>query len=129
MLQRMKQIETQQAPAAVGPYAQAVATDTLIFCSGQIPLMPDGTLVSGDITEQTEQVCKNVKAVLAAAGSSLSKVVKCEVYLKDMNDFTAMNTVYAQYFNGPVLPARVTVEVARLPKDVRVEISCVALTH
>ncbi len=125
----MKQIETQQAPAAVGPYAQAVATDTLVFCSGQIPLMPDGTLVSGDITEQTEQVCKNLAAVLTAAGSSLSKVVKCEVYLKDMNDFTAMNTVYAQYFNGLVLPARVTVEVARLPKDVRVEISCVALTH
>jgi 2-iminobutanoate/2-iminopropanoate deaminase len=125
----MKQIETQEAPAAVGPYAQAVATDTLVFCSGQIPLMPDGTLVAGDITVQTEQVCKNLEAVLAAAGSALSKVVKCEVYLKDMNDFVAMNTVYAQYFTGPVLPARVTVEVARLPKDARVEISCVALTH
>lgn len=125
----MKKIETQEAPAAVGPYSQGVQTHEYIFVSGQIPLMPDGTLSAGDITSQTEQVCRNLAAVLTAAGSSLSRVVKCEVYLTDMHDFAAMNAVYAQHFTGPVLPARVTVEVARLPKDARVEISCTALTR
>lgn len=125
----MEYIHTAEAPTAVGPYSQAVSAHGFVFCSGQIPLKPDGTLVLGDIHEQTLQVCENLRAVLTAAGSSLSRVVKCEVYLTDMHDFAAMNAVYAQHFTGPVLPARVTVEVARLPKDARVEISCTALTH
>jgi 2-iminobutanoate/2-iminopropanoate deaminase len=125
----MEHIHTTQAPAAVGPYSQAVRTQGFLFCSGQIPLKQDGTLVSGGIEEQTQQVCENLKAVLSAAGVTLADVVKTEVYLKDMNDFAMFNQVYATYFTGSVLPARVTVEVARLPKDARVEISCVALTH
>lgn len=125
----MEHIHTTQAPAAVGPYSQAVRTQGFLFCSGQIPLKQDGTLVSGGIEEQTQQVCENLKAVLSAAGVTLADVVKTEIYLKDMNDFAMFNQVYATYFTGPVLPTRVTVEVARLPKDARVEISCVALTH
>lgn len=125
----MKKIHTSSAPQAVGPYSQAVEHNGLIFCSGQIPLKADGELVAGDIRAQTTQVCENLRAVLAEAGSSLTQVVKTDVFLKDMNDFTAMNEVYATYFTGDVLPARVTVEVARLPKDVLVEIACVAVTQ
>ncbi len=125
----MKKIHTNSAPQAVGPYSQGVIHNGLIFCSGQIPLKADGALVAGDIRAQTTQVCENLRAVLAEAGSSLTQVMKTDVFLKDMNDFTAMNEVYATYFTGEVLPARVTVEVARLPKDVLVEIACVAVTQ
>jgi len=119
-------VSTDQAAPAIGPYSQAVMTDTMVYCSGQIPLTPAGQMVDGDVTAQTEQVFSNVKAVLAAAGSSLEKVVKVTVFLKDMNDFAAMNAVYGKYFaSNP--PARSTVEVARLPRDAKVEIEVTAL--
>ena len=123
----MKQIvSAADAPAAVGPYSQAVCANGFVFVSGQIPLDASGKLVEGDIAVQTEQVMKNLSAVLAAAGSALGNVVKTTVYLKDMNDFARMNEVYARYFTAEQ-PARATVEVSRLPKDVRVEIDLVAL--
>jgi len=121
-------VKTQQAPEAIGPYSQAVKTGTLVFCSGQIPLDPVSMTVARDtITEQTQQVFLNLEAVLKAAGSSLQQVVKTTVFLQDMNDFQAMNEVYAECF-GDHKPARATVEVARLPKDVLVEIECIAVT-
>ncbi|ADI13503.1 RidA family protein [Truepera radiovictrix] len=119
-------IQTDAAPAAIGPYTQAVRVGNLVFTSGQIPLKPDGTLLEGDIRAQTEQVLHNLSAVLHAAGSGLEHVVKCTCFLKDMNDFSAMNEVYGRFF-GAVPPARSAVEVARLPRDVRVEIEAVAL--
>ena len=120
-------ISTESAPGAIGPYSQAIGIDGLVFCSGQIPLNPaTGELVEGGIVEQTHQVFANVKAVLAAAGSSLERVIKTTVFLKDMNEFSQMNGVYAEYFNDNP-PARSTVEVARLPRDVRVEIEVIAL--
>ncbi len=123
----MKQIiSAADAPAAVGPYSQAVCANGFIFVSGQIPLDAAGKLVEGDIAVQTEQVLKNLSAVLAAAGSAPGNVVKTTVYLKDMNDFARMNEVYARYFTAEQ-PARATVEVSRLPRDVRVEIDLVAL--
>lgn len=126
----MKKIETKNAPHAVGPYSQAVVTGNLVFCSGQIALVPEtGDLLAGNVQAQTEQVCRNLAAVVAAAGSSLDHVVKAEVFLKDMNDFAVMNEVYATYFNGNVLPARTTVEVAQLPKGALVEIACIATVH
>ncbi len=115
------------APAAVGPYSQAVEARGFLFLSGQIALDASGKLVEGDITAQTEQVLKNLSAVLTAAGSSLARVVKTTVYLKDMNDFARMNEVYARFFTDPDQPARATVEVARLPRDVKVEIEVIAL--
>jgi 2-iminobutanoate/2-iminopropanoate deaminase len=120
-------VSTDQAPAAVGPYSQAVVAGSLIFVSGQIPLHPaTGQLVEGGIVEQTRRVLENLASVLHAAGSSLQNAVKTTVYLKDMNHFQEMNGVYAEYFkNQP--PARATVEVARLPKDVLVEIDLIAL--
>jgi 2-iminobutanoate/2-iminopropanoate deaminase len=119
-------IATSKAPRAIGPYAQAVRVGNFIFLSGQIPLDPDsGQVVTGDIKVQTIRVLQNLKAVLEAAGSSLDKVVKTTVFLKDMNNFAAMNEVYAEYFSYS-LPARATIEVARLPKDVAVEIEAVA---
>ncbi len=118
-------IATEQAPAAIGPYSQATKVGPFLFTSGQIPLRPDGTLVEGDVTAQTHQVFANLKAILEAAGATLSDVVKATVFIKDMNDFAALNEVYARYF-GDHRPARSTVEVARLPKDVRVEIEVVA---
>lgn len=122
----MKQeILTQDAPAPIGPYSQAVKTGGLVFVSGQIPVAPDGTMAPVDITSQTEQSLKNLQQVLAAAGMALDNVVKTTVYIKDMNDFAACNAVYAQYFTG-VCPARSCVEVARLPKDVLVEIEAIA---
>lgn len=123
----MKQvIATNQAPAAIGPYSQAVVHNGLAFLSGQIPLDPaTGQLVGGEIAAQTARVLENLKAVLEASGASLSSVLKTTVYLKDMGEFTAMNEVYAAYF-AEHPPARATVEVARLPKDVRVEIDCIA---
>ena len=122
----MKQvIATTGAPAAIGPYSQAIVSNGFVFVSGQIPLDPGGVLLEGSIAEQTARVLNNLKAVLEASGSSLANVVKTTVYLKDMAEFAAMNEVYARYFTEQP-PARATVEVARLPKDVRVEIDCIA---
>ena len=122
----MKIIRTDKAPAAVGPYSQAVASGNLVFCAGQIPLDPaTGNVVSGGIEEQTRRVCENIKNVLAGAGTSLDKVVKATVFLKDMNDFAGMNKVYGQYFSAD-FPARSTLQVARIPKDCLVEIEVVA---
>ncbi|MGD1940794.1 MAG: RidA family protein [Leptolyngbyaceae cyanobacterium] len=123
-------IQTDQAPAPVGPYNQAiVATGSMMFVAGQIPLDPQtGQLVGGDdITAQTEQAIANLTAILEAGGATLASVVKTSVFLKDMNDFAAMNAVYAKYFDEASAPARACVEVARLPKDVRVEIECIAV--
>jgi 2-iminobutanoate/2-iminopropanoate deaminase len=122
-------INTPNAPAPVGPYNQAVAvTGQLLFVSGQIALDPaTGELVGpGDVVAQTEQVIANLQAILAAAGASFDNVVKTGVFLKDMNDFAAVNEIYAKYFGGENAPARACVEVARLPKDVAVEIECIA---
>ena len=122
-------ISSPNAPAAIGPYSQAIETDNFVYTSGQVALDPEtGELVPGGIQEQTAQVIENLKAVLAEAGCQLYNVVKTTVYLKDMNDFAAMNEVYAHYFSpdGAVAPARSTVEVARLPKDALVEIEAVA---
>lgn len=121
-----KLIKTDNAPKAIGPYSQAVRVGDFVFLSGQLPLNPQtGEIVSDDIKAQTQQVLENVQSVLIAAGSSLNQAVKVGVFLKNMNDFAAMNEVYAKYF-GESLPARVTVEVARLPKDVLVEIDAIA---
>ena len=121
-------ISTTEAPAAIGPYSQAVSFGNLVVTSSQIPLRPDGTLVEGGITEQTEQVLQNLKAVLAAAGTDLARVVKTTVFLADMNEFAEMNAVYERHFPAPS-PARSTVQVARLPRDVRVEIEVLAERH
>jgi 2-iminobutanoate/2-iminopropanoate deaminase len=123
----MKQIiATENAPRAIGPYSQAVSHNGLLFLSGQIPLDPaTGQLVEGDIAAQTGRVIENLKAVLEAAGSSLDQVLKTTVYLKDMGEFAKMNEVYGKYF-PTASPARATVEVARLPRDVRVEIDAIA---
>ncbi len=118
-------VSTAHAPAAIGPYAQAIRVGELIFTSGQIPLKPDGTLLEGDIRAQTEQVLNNLQAVLEAGGSSLAGVVKCTCFLADMEDFAAMNEVYGRFF-GSEPPARSAVEVARLPRDVRIEIEAIA---
>lgn len=121
-----KAISTSAAPAAIGPYSQAIVSNGFVFVSGQIPLDPaSGQLVEGGIEAQTKRVIENLAAVLDAAGSSLADVVKTTVYLKDMGEFAAMNGVYAEYFTENA-PARATVEAARLPRDVRVEIDCVA---
>ena len=122
----MKTISTTNAPAAIGPYAQGIIVNNMFYSSGQIPLTAKGELVEGDIEAQTNQVFENLKAVLAAAGSSLDQVIKTTVFMKDMNDFGAMNEVYAAHF-GEHKPARSAVEVARLPKDVKVEIEVIAL--
>ncbi|MBI4534658.1 MAG: RidA family protein [Ignavibacteriae bacterium] len=120
-------IATKQAPGAIGPYSQAVATDSFVFTAGQIAIDPaTGELVAGDIKSQTRRVLENVKAILEAGGSNLHSVVKTTVFLKDMNEFAAMNEVYGEFFKDSP-PARSTVEVARLPKDVRVEIEAVGL--
>ena len=121
----MNIIQTSDAPQAIGPYAQAVAVDGWLFTSGQIPLNAAGELVEGDVTVQTTQVLDNLHAVLTAAGGGFDKVVKTTVFLADMNDFAAMNAVYAARF-GSHTPARSTVQVARLPRDVKVEIEVVA---
>ncbi len=124
-----KVIQTGRAPAAIGPYAQAIVAGGFVFCSGQIPLDPSsGELVGGhDVREQTHRVLRNLGAVLEAAGSGLDRVVRTTIFLSNMDDFAAVNEVYASYFDASAPPARATVEVARLPKDVKVEISCVAL--
>ncbi|MBZ5636211.1 MAG: RidA family protein [Acidobacteriia bacterium] len=122
----MKIISTPNAPAAIGPYSQAVVSNGFAFLSGQIPLDPaTGQLIDGDVAAQTERVLENLKAVLESCGSSLDRVVKTTVYLKDLGEFARMNEVYARYFpKNP--PARATVEAARLPRDVRVEIDCIS---
>lgn len=120
-------VQTAGAPAAIGPYSQAVVAGGMVFCSGQIPLDPaTGQMVPGDVSAQTRRVLDNLGAVLAAAGSSFAHVVKTSIFLADLNDFAAVNAVYAEYFTG-VLPARATVQVSRLPRDARVEIDCVAV--
>ena len=122
----MEMIATDKAPAALGPYSQALRANGMIYCSGQIPLNPaSGTVEAKTIEEQTTQSITNLKNVLEKAGSSLAKVVKTTVFIKDMNDFAVLNKVYADLF-GDTRPARSCVEVARLPKDVLVEIECIA---
>ncbi len=119
-------ITTSNAPGAIGPYSQAVKVGGMVYCSGQIPIDPaTGEFVSAEVAEQTDQVLKNLAAVLEAAGSGLHNVVKTTVFLADMNDFAEMNEVYGRYFNENK-PARATVQAARLPRDARVEIECVA---
>ncbi len=123
-------VQTDQAPAPVGPYNQAiVASGEMVFASGQVALDPSsGALVGeGDVAVQTKQCLDNLGAVLAAAGATMADVVKTSVFLKDMNDFATMNGVYATYFDEATAPARACVEVARLPKDVLVEIECIAV--
>lgn len=119
-------ISTSKAPAAIGPYSQAIRWGQVLFVSGQIPIDPaTGQIVAGDIETQTERVLKNLAAILEAAGSSLSQVLKTTVYLKDLEEFVRMNEVYARFF-GEQPPARATVQVARLPRDVRVQIEVIA---
>ncbi|MHA1909289.1 MAG: RidA family protein [Candidatus Thorarchaeota archaeon] len=120
-------ISTDKAPKAIGPYSQGIKANGFVFCSGQIPFDPkSGEMVTGSITEQTKQSLSNVKGVIEAAGSSMDKVVKVTVFLKDMNDFAEMNSEYAKWFTDKP-PARAAVEVARLPKDVDVEIEAIAI--
>lgn len=122
-----KAIHTDRAPKAIGPYSQAIVANGFIFVSGQIPLDPvKGEIVGTTIEEQATQVLKNIQAILEAAGSSMAKVVKATVYLADLNDFSRMNTVYAQFFPEP-FPARAAFQVARLPRDVKIEIEVIAL--
>lgn len=124
----MKEIVvTEKAPGAIGPYSQAIKAGGMVFCSGQIPIDPNtGEFVSHVVSEQTEQVLKNLSEVLQAAGTSLDSVVKTTVFLADMNDFAEMNEVYGRYFSENK-PARATVQAARLPRDAKVEIECIAL--
>lgn len=120
-------ITTKEAPQAVGPYSQAIRANGFVFTSGQIPIDPASQqLITGDVAAQTDRVLRNLSAILTAAGSSLEKVVRTTVFLKNMSDFTAMNEVYGRYFTSNP-PARSTVEVARLPKDALVEIDVIAL--
>jgi len=120
-------VQTDGAPKAIGPYSQAIKANGMVFASGQIALDPvSGQIIEGGITEQTERVLNNLKAVLEAAGSSLERVVKTTVFLKDLTDFASMNEAYGGFF-GENPPARSTVEVSRLPRDVRVEIDAIAL--
>jgi 2-iminobutanoate/2-iminopropanoate deaminase len=124
----MRAISSAQAPAAIGPYSQAVRTGDLVFCSGQIPLDPaTGALVEGDIGKQTDRIMKNLQAVLEAAGAGLDGVVRTTIYLVDMHDFAAVNEAYAKWFTD-VPPARATVQVSALPKGARVEIDAIATT-
>ena len=125
-MQDRRIVSTSDAPAAIGPYSQAIVFGGLVYCSGQVALDPaKKELVPGGVEEQTRQVLKNLGNVLAASGSSFARVLKTNVYLKSMNDFAAMNAVYGQHFMKDA-PARATVEVARLPKDALVEIDCIA---
>ncbi|MHC0039258.1 RidA family protein [Pseudoneobacillus sp. C159] len=122
----MKVIQTNQAPAAIGPYSQGIVVNNLFYSSGQIPLNAEGQMVTGDIKEQTHQVFKNLEALLESAGASFDTVVKATVFIKNMDDFAAINEIYGQYFHHHK-PARSCVEVARLPKDAEVEIEVIAL--
>lgn len=120
----MKIVQTSNAPAAIGPYAQAVVIGNMLYTSGQIALRPDGSLNEGDIAEQTHQVLSNLQAIIEAAGGTLQQVVKTTVFLKNLDDFVAMNQVYAEAF-ATHTPARSTVQVAKLPRDVLVEIEAI----
>ena len=121
-------ISTENAPAAIGPYSQAIKAGGTVYCSGQIPIDPaTGEFVEGGVAEQTEQVFRNLTAVLEASGATLDDVVKTTVFLADMNDFGVMNEIYGRYFTSNK-PARATVQAARLPRDARVEIECIAIT-
>lgn len=122
----MKEVFTKQAPEAIGPYSQGIKVNNVFYSSGQIPLTPAGEIVSGGVEEQTHQVFQNLQAVLAEAGSSLNHVIKATVFIKDMDEFPVINEVYGSYFQEHQ-PARSCVEVARLPKDVKVEIEVIAL--
>jgi 2-iminobutanoate/2-iminopropanoate deaminase len=122
----MEIISTNKAPAAIGPYSQGIIVNNMFYSSGQIPLTAEGEMVSGDVVDQTHQVFKNLQAVLEAADASLETVVKATVFIKDMDDFTAINEVYGSYFSNHK-PARSCVEVARLPKDALLEIEVIAL--
>lgn len=124
----MKVVQTSSAPAAIGPYSQGIIVNNLFFSSGQIPLTAEGILIEGDVKTQTHQVFKNLAAVLEEAGSSFDSVVKATVFIKNMDDFGAINEVYGEYFNTHK-PARSCVEVARLPKDVLLEIEVIALVN
>ncbi len=120
-------IYSDQAPEPIGPYSQAIQAGNMLFVSGQIAIdRKTGNLVSGSLADETHQVMKNLKAVLSAANMDFTNVVKCSIFLKDMNSFAEVNAIYGEYFNANP-PARETVEVSRLPKDVRVEISCIAV--
>ncbi|HZK61568.1 MAG TPA: RidA family protein [Anaerovoracaceae bacterium] len=122
-----KVVSTKKAPAAIGPYSQANIFGNLVFTSGQVPLIPEtGAIVAGGVEEQTEQSLNNVKAILEESGSSMEKVLKTTVFIKDMNDFAKVNGVYAKFFTEGSYPSRSAVEVARLPKDVLVEIEAIA---
>jgi 2-iminobutanoate/2-iminopropanoate deaminase len=122
----MKVVQTNQAPAAIGPYSQGIIVNNLFYSSGQIPLTAEGTMVDGDVKVQTHQVFENLNAVLTAAGASFDTVVKATVFIKSMDDFAAVNEVYGEYFSSNK-PARSCVEVARLPKDALIEIEVIAL--
>ena len=124
----MKRVQTDKAPAAIGPYSQAVKVGDMIYTSGQIPMTADGKLVDGDIKAQTRQILENLTQVLEAGGSSLSQIVKTTIYLTDMDDFIAVNTVYGEYFEGSY-PARSTVAVKTLPKNVDIEIDAIAIAE
>ncbi len=120
-------VSTEKAPAAIGPYSQALIAGSFIYTSGQIPINPKtGEIINGDIAQQTKQVMENLKAVLEAAGSDLGSVIKTTVFIKNMNDFQTVNSIYNEYFKKP-FPARSCVEVARLPKDVGIEIEVIAV--
>lgn len=121
----MEVIKTSLAPAAIGPYSQAIKTDGMVFCSGQIGLKVDGSIVGNEISVQTAQVLKNLTGILEKAGSSIGKVVKTTVYLKSMADFGEMNRVYEDFFKD-IKPARSTVEVSNLPRNALIEIDCIA---
>jgi len=122
-----KIIYTDQAPAPVGPYSQAVAANQTLYVSGQIPIVPStGQLLTGTIEEETRQVMENLKAVLIAAGIGFEQVLKCSIFMKSMDDYAAVNSVYSEYFEETTAPAREAVQVTRLPKDVNIEISCIA---
>ncbi|UXH42887.1 RidA family protein [Rossellomorea vietnamensis] len=122
----MRVVSTKEAPAAIGPYSQGIVVNNLFYSSGQIPLTAEGSMIEGDVVEQTHQVFRNLQAVLSEAGASIETVVKATVFIKDMNDFGAINEVYGEYFSNHK-PARSCVEVARLPKDALVEIEVIAL--
>lgn len=123
----MKIINTKNAPAAIGPYSQAILVNNILFTSGQIPINPEtNEIVSFDIEEQTKQVLKNIKAILEEAGYNLNDVAKTTIYLKDLQHFGTVNKLYEEFFNGHK-PARTTIEVSRLPKDVLIEIDAIAL--
>jgi 2-iminobutanoate/2-iminopropanoate deaminase len=124
----LTRIQTDKAPAAIGPYSQAVKVGNMVYTSGQIPMTPDGELVTGDIHDQVRQILNNLEKVLEEAGSSLQQIIKTTIYLTDMDDFIAVNTVYGEYFSG-AYPARTTVAVKTLPKNVDVEIDAIAIAE